>query len=288
MRRWIWIVVAGLLAGCGRAPAPPAGEGLHVTVSILPQRYLVTRIAGDAVTVNVMVGPGESPATYEPKPSQLKALAVADAYIRIGVPFEDAWWDRLQKVNPHMRVIDANNGVERLALDAHGHDHGHAHNLDPHTWLSPRIVKKQTETICEALCALAPDRADQFRANAAVLQADIDTLDQELTAQFAGLKGARFLVFHPSWAYFARDYGLEQIPVEVGGQEPSASELADLLSEAHKLGVRAVFAQPEFSTQKARAIAQELNCEVLLVSPLAADWLENMRRVGARFAEALR
>jgi zinc transport system substrate-binding protein len=263
---------------------------LQVTVSILPQQYVVSRIGGEAVTVNVMVGPGESPATYEPKPSQLKALAAADAYIRMGVPFEDAWWNRLHKVNPAMRVVDANQGIERLELGDHdhGHDPHHAHTLDPHTWLSPRMVKQQVETVCRALSELAPDQAGAFRANADRLLADIDSLDQELSALFADLKGSRFLVFHPSWAYFARDYGLEQIPVEVGGQEPSAAELANMLSEARELGVKAIFAQPEFSTKQAEAIARELNCEVILVSPLAADWLTNLSQVGAAFAEALR
>ncbi len=287
MKCWIGIVVCGLLAGCGRVPAPVVAEGLQVTVSILPQKYLVSRIGGDAVTVNVMVGPGESPATYEPKPSQLKALAAADAYIRIGVPFEDAWWERLLQVNRTMQVVDANQGVERLEAEAH-HGHDHAHTLDPHTWLSPRIVKQQADTVCDVLCELAPELAEQFRANKDALQSDIDALDQELSDSFAGLKGERFLVFHPSWAYFARDYGLKQIPVEVGGQEPSAAELAQLMDEARSQGVSAVFAQPEFNTQQAAAIARELSCELILVSPLAEDWLENLRRVGSTFAEALR
>ena len=97
----------------------------------------------------------------------------------------------------------------------------------------------------------------------------------------------RFLVFHPSWGYFAQEYGLEQIPVEVGGQEPSAAELAKVIALAQEEGIRVVLAQPEFSTQAAETIAREIGGEVLLVSPLAPDWLANMRRVAETFARAL-
>ena len=96
------------------------------------------------------------------------------------------------------------------------------------------------------------------------------------------------MVFHPSWGYFARDFGLEQIPVEVGGQEPSAQELAELIARAKEENIRIIFAQPELSTQDAETIAKEIGGEVLLVSPLSPDWLENLREVAQTFAEALR
>jgi zinc transport system substrate-binding protein len=95
------------------------------------------------------------------------------------------------------------------------------------------------------------------------------------------------MVFHPAWGYFARDFGLEQIPVEVGGQEPSAQELAHLIEEAQVENIQVVFAQPEFSTEDAETIAQEIGGEVLLISPLAPDWLENMSKVAQTFTEVL-
>jgi len=186
-------------------------------------------------------------------------------------------------------------GIDRQPVDAHHHhgdeeeeDDDHAEGApDPHVWLSPELVKVQSQTICEALIALDPDNEQDYRDNLAAFVADIDALESEIAATLSGLEGKKFMVFHPSWGYFANDFGLEQIAVEVGGQEPSAQELAALIQEAQEEGIRVVFAQPEFSTQDAKTIAQEIGGEVLLVSPLAPDWLENMRSVSETFAEVL-
>ena len=95
------------------------------------------------------------------------------------------------------------------------------------------------------------------------------------------------MVFHPAWGYFAADFGLEQIAVEVGGQEPSAQELVQLIESAKEAGIKIVFAQPEFSTQDAQTIAEEIDGEVLLISPLALDWLENLRIVSLTISGVL-
>jgi len=95
------------------------------------------------------------------------------------------------------------------------------------------------------------------------------------------------MVFHPAWGYFGDDFELEMIPIEVGGQEPSAAELADLMATAEAEDIQVIFAQPEFSTRDAETIADEIGGEVLLISPLAPDWLANMRHVASAFAEAL-
>lgn len=300
-RVWVVLVVGLVLVGCGRgseAPVEGGGGGIGVVVSIVPQRYMVERIGGDWVRVQVMVGPGASPATYEPKPSQLRALSQARVYFSSGVPFEAGWMDRFRRSNSSMKVVDVNEGVERLWML--GHDHGHGHGdeegvhhhheatWDPHTWLSPRRVKVQAERIAEVLSELAPEGAPEFRANLDRLLSDIDALDAELRTQFEGLAGRRFLVFHPSWGYFADDYGLEQLSIEVGGQEPSAAEMAEVIRRARDGGVSAVFAQPEFRMQQAGQVADALGLELVVISPLEADWLENLRMVGARIAEAIR
>lgn len=267
-----------LSAGCGPGAVPQTSEELNVSVSILPQRYFVERVGGDRVTVNVMVLPGESPATYEPKPAQLEALSDADAYVSIGVPFESAWLDRIAAANDTMVMVDTTAGIERL---------GGPDNPDPHIWLSPTLVKTQARTIADALAALDPDHGSDYEANLDEFIADIEALDADIRQTLDGVEQRAFMVFHPSWGYFARDYGLEMIPVEVGGQEPSAAELAALVRRAKEENIQVIFAQPEFSTRNAETIAAEIGGEVLLVSPLAEEWLENMREVAAAFADVL-
>jgi len=280
------------LAGCGQRTTPEPTGALNVMVSILPQKYFVERIGGEYVSVNVMVQPGASPATYEPKPEQLAALSEAGAYVSIGVPFEQAWLDRIAAANPDMLIVDTTRGIERMPVAAH-HHHGEEHhegepeNPDPHIWLSPRLVKTQAQTIYEALVQLDPEHKGVYQANLEDFLADIDTLDADIRATLAGVKNRKFMVFHPSWGYFARDYDLEMIPVEVGGQEPSAAELAELIAEAREKGIQVIFAQPQFSTRAAETIAQEIGGEVLLLDPLAEDWLDNMRQVADTFAEVL-
>jgi zinc transport system substrate-binding protein len=301
MKTWInrlcvLLLLIPLLGGVATACKRPgqAGHGrLNVVVSIVPQKYFVERIGGDRVGVSVMVEPGASPTTYEPKPEQLRALSGAAAYFSIGVPFENAWLDKIAAANEAIVMIDTIADIERMPMKAHHHDDDegegeHAEGApDPHVWLSPALVKVQSRSIYQALAELDPVHEAAYRANLDAFLADVDALEAEIEDTLSGLPSTKFMVFHPAWGYFARDFGLEQIPVEVGGQEPSAQELARLIEEARKENIRVVFAQPEFSTQDAETIAQEIGGEVLLISPLAPDWLENMRAVAHTFADVL-
>lgn len=271
-------LIITLLSGCGPDEQSTSSAALNVTVSILPQQYFVERIGGENVAVNVMVLPGESPATYEPKPDQLRALSEAQAYVSIGVPFENAWLARISSANPDMLMVDTTQGIERL---------GDPEHPDPHIWLSPRLVKIQAQTIYEALAQLDPEHQATYQANLERFLEDIDALDADIRSTLSGLEQRKFMVFHPSWSYFARDYDLEMIPIEIGGQEPSAAELAALVERAQAEDIRVIFAQPQFSTEKAQTIAAEIGGDVLLIDPLALDWLDNLRRVAETFADVL-
>lgn len=295
---WRWGILVALLvfgfAGCA-AQNSEGDEGiLNVTVSIVPQRYFVERIGGEHVDVSVMVEPGNSPATYEPKPEQLKALSDASAYFSIGVPFENVWLEKIADASEAMMMVDTIAEIERVPMEAHQHHHDdehegddHAGAPDPHVWLSPELVKVQARAIYEALVTLDPEHEAAYQANLDAFIADIDALESDIQSTLSGLESDKFMVFHPAWGYFADDFGLKQIPVEVGGQEPSAQELAALIEEAKEEDIQVIFAQPEFSTADAETIAQEIGGEVLLISPLAPDWLENMRTVAETFAEVL-
>lgn len=290
-----------ILSACQPATTPAARDEnrLLVTVSVLPQAYFVERIGGDAVSVNVMVGPGEEPHTYEPKPEQMRALSDSQLFFTIGTEYEAAWLPRFRDVNPAMTFVDSAAGIQRLP-DQHNdhHEDQEAHpeesqvvsdeqGLDPHVWLAPANGKIIARNILDALKSHMPDREDDFQTNYDSLINDIDQLDGRITALLADLDQRAFMVFHPAWGYFANQYNLEQIPVQIGGQEPSASEMADLIAIAQSENIRVIFIQPTFNTANAAAIAQEINAEIAVVDPLASDWLENLERVAAAFADAL-
>jgi len=287
-----------LFAGCSQsaAPATQGEDRLTVSVSILPQKYFVERIGGERVSVNVMVGPGDSPHSYEPKASQMTALSNSDVYFSIGVEFENAWMDRICSANPQMRVVDLAQGISQIpSQEQHSHEveesaeenGNHSEEMDPHIWTSPANGALIAEKIAENLIALDPAYATTYQENLDALLADISKLQADINTALADVDARNFMVFHPAWGYFAREFDLQQIPVEVAGSEPSASELAQLIKEAEEENISVIFAQPEFSTRSAEYIASEIDGKVILVSPLAEDWLDNMRTVAQTFAEEL-
>jgi zinc transport system substrate-binding protein len=273
-----------LLSACGNntsseeAYADGNSDRLTIAVSILPQAYFVERVGGDHVAVQVMVPPGSNPATYEPKPEQLEALSQARAYASVGVPFEMTWLDKFQSANPDMSMIDTRTGI---TLRKNGG------RPDPHIWLSPRLVRTQATTIHDALVELDPAHKDDYDTGLASFLTDIDGLDSKITSTLSKQDGTAFLVFHPSWSYFADDYGLEMIPIEVDGTEPSPAELAKVIDTAKERDIHVVFAQPEFSTTEAETIATSIGGEVLLISPLSRDWLTNLEKVADVFSRNL-
>ncbi|MGD1921501.1 MAG: metal ABC transporter solute-binding protein, Zn/Mn family, partial [Pleurocapsa sp.] len=116
---------------------------------------------------------------------------------------------------------------------------------------------------------------------------EIEQLNQDKEASLANIEDRPFMVFHPAWGYFEDAYELEMNPIEVGGNEPSAAEMSLLIKEAEAEDIEVIFAQPQFSTRSAKTIANEISGEVILIDPLAEDWLSNMRKVSETFEQVL-
>jgi len=175
------------------------------------------------------------------------------------------------------------------AAPPHGHGHDHAGGLDPHIWLSPALVKIQARTMAEALAEADPAHAVEYRYNLTAFLAEIDELDQQIRALLAPLplQRRRFLVFHPSWGYFARDYGLTQLAIEAHGKEPSPGELGRVIEAARQAAVSTVFVQPQTSSRNAETIARQIGAEVVRLDPLAEDWTRNLLEAARAFQTAL-
>ena len=284
------VICLGILAGTSSALAAE----VTVTVSILPQKAIVEAIGGDAVDVQVMVRPGASPATYEPSPRQMARLDRSAVYFAIGVPFERAWLPRLTQGNTDMQVVHLQQEVARQPMPGergdhdHGHDHGHG-TPDPHIWLSPHMVRAFSASIAEHLAEVVPSQAEAIRERYLDFASEVASLDAELVELLRplGQNSQRFLVFHPSWGYFARDYGLKQIPVQIEGKEPSPKGLQQLVRLAQKHELHTVFVQPQFSKKTAAMIAEHIDGRVVELDPLAENWAENLRRVAKVLAREL-
>jgi len=269
-----------------------ASVPIKVFVSILPQQYFFEQIGIDKVEVSVMVGPGESPATFDPTPRQMAKLANADLYQRIGVPFERIWMPDIASRLPGLKIIDARKGIKLRRLERkHDHDSGQFKintAKDPHIWTDPLLVKKIADQILTSLIEFAPEHASIFTKNHRLFVQRMDNLDKKIRLILSGTKNRRFMVFHPSWGYFADRYGLHQIPVEQGGKSPGAKALAELIKIARHMGVKTILVQKQFSQRSARILADSFDGNVIAVDPLAYNYPENMERVAKAIAGAAR
>ena len=267
---------------------------MNVVVSILPEQTFVKAIGGDKVNVALMVLPGNSPHTYEPKPSQMKEIAKASLYFAIGVEFEKVWLPKFRTLNSSMKVVDLSSGIEKREIVAHHHyEHNEHHrdvhkadeSKDPHIWTDPKNVRKIAQNIFEALSKSDPKNSDYYKKNLESFLSKVDATDKEIRTLLADTpKGTKFMVFHPSWGYFAHAYGLEQLAVEISGKSPKPKEMIMLIKEARAEKVKAIFTQPEFSDAMAKVMAKELQIEVIKVSPLAADWSANLLKIAHAIA----
>ncbi|MEJ2722651.1 MAG: zinc ABC transporter substrate-binding protein [bacterium] len=278
---------------------PPSGTvsgRLTCFVSILPLAYFAEQIGGNHVTIEVMVGPGQSPATYEPTAKQLSRLADARIFFSIGVPFEASILPRIKKDFKNVTIVDARSGIVPMEMSdgrdvgakpAGGiHDHGRS-GLDPHVWLSPRLAKTIAANIRDGLAAADPVHGSAYNANCDTLLAMLDELDRRIAAMMAPFKGRRFYVFHPAYGYFAAEYGLEQVAIELEGATPGPKHLAEVIDQAKADHVRVLFVQPQFSKNTAQMIADAIGAKIVTLDPLARDYPVNMLDIADRIAEAL-
>ncbi len=263
---------------------------INAIVSILPEKTFVEAIAGDKVSVSVMVLPGNSPHTYEPKPSQMKDVAKARLYFAIGVEFENVWLNKFKNLNKEMHVIDLTLGVTKLSMASHDKHHNGEHtnedqSTDPHIWTSPDNVKIILKNIYNTLVKADPVNESYYKQNYETFLAQIEKTNSKITSILSSKpKGTKFMVFHPSWGYFAQAYGLEQLPVEIEGKSPKPKELINLIKEAREEKISAIFTQPEFSDSIAKVMANELKIEVIKVSPLSLKWSETLLNIANAIA----
>lgn len=269
--------------------AAAAGETrIPVVTTILPYKEFIEAVGGERVDVSVLIPPGANPHAFELTPEGLKKAAAAKLYVKAGsgIEFELVWADKIISQRPGIAVCDSSRGIDIIGEgEAEEGDDGHSGGKDPHVWLSPRNSRRIVENIRDCLTALAPEDDEKFHANAERYQERLTALDRELAALFPPGGKRAFLVFHPSWSYFARDYGLEQIAIETEGKEPSPRSLARLIETARRKGIRTVFISPQTSDKTARAVAEALGARVAIADPLAGDYIDNLRNFGRAAAE---
>ncbi|MEA1960464.1 MAG: zinc ABC transporter substrate-binding protein [Bacillota bacterium] len=279
-----------ILSGCAQTEAPASSlntgdsEKLMVAVSIVPQETFVHAVGGDQVEVVTMIPRGNSPANFVPGPQLLTAFSDAALYFSIGVPTEENnILPKIADLNADMKVVDLATRVDAI-YPAREFAPG---TRDPHMWLSPKRAKEMVRIIADELSALDPGNGNLYSHNAETYIAQLDALDQEISASLKPLKTRKFIVYHPSLGYFADDYGLEMIALEKEGKEASAKDFQRVISDAHKEEIKVIFYQAEIDSKQAQALADELDGEIEMIAPLAPDYIENLKKTARTFARVL-
>jgi zinc transport system substrate-binding protein len=173
------------------------------------------------------------------------------------------------------------NDIEPILThpESNGHHHHH-HDFDPHTWVSPTNVKIMAKNIYDTLVNKDSKNTNYYKNNYEKFLKEINATDKKIKDILSGIPvNSKFMVFHPSWGYFAKEYNLIQFPIEVEGKEPKPNMLRKIIEKAKKQNVKAIFTQQEFSDKSAKAIAAQLNIKVLKETPLAKDWSQNLIRM---------
>jgi zinc transport system substrate-binding protein len=166
--------------------------------------------------------------------------------------------------------------------------HVAAGSIDPHIWLSPSRLVIQARTVAATLVRIDPAHASGFQTRLEDLVAELEALDSWIAATLSEHQGRSFLVFHPSWGYFADDYGLRQIAIETEGKPPSDAELTEIQHLAKASDISVVFVQPQIAGREARAVADALGAELATLDPLTSDVRATLRRATEAIAASFR
>ncbi|GHT27627.1 adhesin [Planctomycetales bacterium] len=286
--RWINVIFVSVflcfavLSGCRNGEETVASAKIFAAVSVAPHAFLLEKIGGERIAVEVLVPAGKEPHEYQPTPEKVAAFSRSKVFFRTGMPFEEMLLEKLKTLSSAQKIIDLREGIQLRPLELHHHEHEH-NETDPHIWFAPSVLKKQVETIEKTLCGIDPDGAEYYQKNAAAMLEEIETTRKKIEAVLQPVKEETVFVFHPSYGYFCDEFGLRQIAVEYEGKSPKPKQLAALIQEAKKLTTEThrkplVFVQPEFNKEPAEALAEAVGGVLLTHSCLEYNVLQSMER----------
>jgi zinc transport system substrate-binding protein len=287
----VLIITAAGFFGC-RTPEHISGDGkIVIGVSVEPCAYLIERIGGERVHPEVLVPTGKEPETYQPSPDKIAALSHIQVFFRTGIPVEEMLLPKLQSISglptAKIEIVDLRDGLALLPMSIHHHESekknhadNHAHgNTDPHIWFAPELLKQQAETVLKTLERIDPNGLALYQANYNQFVAEIESLQSELKKQLEAANGSTIYVFHPTYGYFCKEFGLKQMAIEFEGKTPTPLQIAGMIEETKKSKTKIViFVQPEFNQSPAAAVAEAVGGKIVVHSTLERNVLQSIKR----------
>ena len=285
-------------------PTQAQERTLKVVASFTILADMVHQVGETRVAVRSLAGPNQDLHGFEPRPSDLQAVAQADVMVVNGLGLE-GWAERIaQAAGFKGTAIVASKGVAALKSGhKHGHSHaGHNHGAhDPHAWQDIANARLYVENIRAGLAAADPARAAAYTAAAARYTNDLTALDAEIRALLAPIprNRRRAVTSHDAFAYFAAAYGIDMLAIAGTWRdaEPSARELAALAAQVKRQNIRALFLENATNPAALNALSSETGIRIggqlypdALTPPggPADGYIRMMRHNATIIAEALK
>ncbi|MEZ7892963.1 MAG: zinc ABC transporter substrate-binding protein [Candidatus Wallbacteria bacterium] len=265
----------------------------NVILTFFPLYIHALNIAGDKLNIEILLPPGVGIHHFSAKPSDLKKIAAADIVIKNGAGLDDFVNKLIESSgNTKITVIDASEGIETIKgqascsecshsrtdvinpndeKDNHAGEHSHAAEAasDPHTWISVKNSIKQSDNILNALIKCDPANAEYYKKNAAEYTAKLKELDKYTEEKLKNFKGRKFIVYHGPFAYFAKDYSLEQYSIAgITGTAPAPSKLKEIYDIIKNEKIKFLVSEPAYRDREIKAISEELKLFVTELDPV--------------------
>ncbi len=271
------LILLTVFSGCSEKAS---NSNLTVAVSIPPQEAFVKAVCGDKADVITMIPAGASAESYEMSPKEITAFANSDIYFSIGVPAEEK--GIIPHISKETKLVDLTYAVSSVYTDLKI-----GNEKDPHIWLSPKRAIVTVEEISNQMCELDPENAEFYRKNATDYTDKLNSINNEIANLFKDKRKKVFYISHPSYGYFASDFGLDMISLEKNGKEVTPKELAEITEIAKQNGVKIIFCQEETSKKQAELLAKEIGARVEILKPLSPDYCENLQKTADLIYEAV-
>jgi zinc transport system substrate-binding protein len=243
---------------------------LSVVTSFDAMTELTKAVGGDKVTITTLTPAGVEPHEFEPKAQDMKTISKASVFVYNGFGME-SWADKAiaAAANPKLIAVKASEGAQPITNTDPGEIKEHG-QFDPHLWLSLSGAVREVQNIASALSKADPANAGYYEKNANAYTKTLDALRTEYTGKFAASKRKSFVTGHAAFAYFCRDFGLEQNSVEdvFAEGEPSAKQLAGLVDYCREKDVKTIFVEDMVSPEVSKTLADEIGATVKTIATI--------------------
>lgn len=237
---------------------------IKVVASFNAVTQFVKAVGKDKVDVQTMIPNGTEPHDFEPKPKDLANVSKAQIFVYNGLGME-SWVDKTIKAadNKALLVVEASRGCNPIKNSDEDtvKEHG---QYDPHLWISLNGAKIEAKNIKDALVKVDPSNKDYYEKNYSEFASKLDTMLADYKMKFDQTSSKNFITGHAAFAYFCRDFGLQQNSVEsvFAEGEPTPKRLEELVDYCKKNNVKTIFVEEMASPKVSQTLAKEVNAKV--------------------------